>query len=149
MFMLKKIASLLFAAVLAVNCLGMSTFAYDTAINSANGEVGVYRYQYISNCSSTLTISGNVATCKSSLTGYYGETESIEVTQTLQRKNIFGGWSYVDSWNDNVDYHKISVTNYSYGLDDGTYRLVSDFTVYTSNDYEEASKTSQEVTFAI
>lgn len=83
--MLKKIASLLFAAVLAVNCLGMSTFAYDTTLNSANSKVNVYRYQYISNCSSILTISGNVATCESSLTGYYGETESIEVTQTLQR----------------------------------------------------------------
>ena len=147
--MLKKIISLLFAMILSMNCLGISTFAYDTTLNSAHGKVDVYRYQYISNCTSTLTISGNLATCKRSLTGYYGETESIEVTQTLQRKNIFGGWSYVDSWNNSIDYHKINVTNYSYGLDDGTYRLVSDFTVYTSDDYEETSKTSQEVTFAI
>ena len=41
------------------------------------------QYSYISLCNSTLTISGNTATCKTSVTGNYNETTKIVIAQRI------------------------------------------------------------------
>ena len=132
--MFKKITAMFLTALIAVLVL--------CTVVSAS-ELSLYT-TYLSNCSSTLTISGTTATCDSSATGYYGETTKIVIDQTLQKKDSSGNWSKVDSWSETDTGYKGSATNYAYNLSDGTYRLKSVFTVYAGNDSEEVIKYSSE-----
>lgn len=134
--MIKKITAAFLTAVISVLVL--------CTVVSANG-LSLYT-TYLSNCSSTLTISDTTATCTSKATGYYGETTKIAISQTLQKKNSSGDWEYVDSWSETDQGYKGSATNYAYNLSSGTYRLKSVFTVYAGSDSETVEKCSFEKT---
>lgn len=106
------------------------------------------QYSYISLCNSTLTISGNTATCKTSVTGNYNETTKIVITQTLQKQNSSGIWSDVSgtSWTTTIYNYVGSATNTKSGLSSGTYRLKSAIKVYVGNSYEPIVLYSQQKT---
>lgn len=100
------------------------------------------QYQYFFSCSSHLTFSGNDATCKSTLNGYSGSTTKIVIYQVLQVKNSSGNWDDVCHWDNTYYTYAASMTNYRYNLPSGTYRLKSQFTVYSGNSYETVTKYS-------
>ena len=107
-----------------------------------NGEKLLYTESY----SSTLLVSGNTATCKSALTGYYGETTQIVIGQYLQKKSSSGNWTTVKSASTTINYYKGSFTKTYTGLSSGTYRLKSSFVVYAGSNFETLLKYSAEKT---
>lgn len=92
-------------------------------------------YSYTYSCSSELYVSGTTLTCTSKLTGYYNITDRIEVYQYLQKKNSSNEWETIESWND-VAIYKASITNYKYSATSGTYRLKTNFRVFSGINYE-------------
>lgn len=104
------------------------------------------KLQYTSSCSSTLTTSGTSATGISKVTGYNGETTKIVITQTLQRKNSYGNWVYVQSYSGTYYYFKATLSKTYLNLSSGTYRLKSVFTVYAGSNSETVTKYSSEKT---
>lgn len=138
--MIKKVASLLCAVVLS------TSFAVGNVASAAVILPDVPSYSYTSECSSTLSISGTTATCKSSVTGYYNKTTKIVVNQTLQKKNSSGDWEYVYSWYDTIYNYCGSVTNTKSSLSSGTYRLKTVATVYAGTANETITKYSKEKT---
>ena len=56
------------------------------------------RYMYTSSIRSSLTISGNTATCTSEVKGYLGETTKIVIEQVLEKEVSPDNWDEVDSW---------------------------------------------------
>ena len=133
-FVYKRIVSLI--TILVIGMIGL----FD---NVSAEEVSPYLL-YTDTYSSTLTISGTTATCKSKCTGYAGETTRITITQTLQKKNSSGEWYSVTGWVKTVNKYVGSATNYSYNLSSGKYRLKSVFTVYAGSKYETVTKYSSE-----
>lgn len=101
---------------------------------------------YTNSCSSTLTISGTTATCKSNALGYANVTTKIVMKQTLQKKTSSKTWSEVNSWNETDIGYKGSATNTQSNLSSGIYRLKTVFTVYAGSDYETITKYSSEKT---
>lgn len=92
-------------------------------------------YKYTSSCSSYLSISGTTATCISKLTGYYGETTKIVVTQTLQVKNGTQ-WRSVNSWTATYNSHACNFLNTRTIYSGNTYRVKSEYKVYAGSSYE-------------
>lgn len=82
----------------------------------------------------------------SKATGYVGTTTKIVIQQTLQKKNLSGTWSKVNSWNETDSGYKGSATNKEYNLSSGTYHLKTVFTVYAGSNSEVVEKLSKEVT---
>lgn len=138
--MIKKVASLLCAVVLS------TSFAVGNVASAAVILPDAPAYSYTSECSSTLSISGTTATCKSSVTGYYNETTKIVITQTLQKKNSSGDWDDVCSWNGTIYSFQGSLTNTKSSLSSGTYRLKTVATVYAGTANETITKYSKEKT---
>lgn len=106
-------------------------------------------FSYTDWCSTELYISGSTATCKSEAKGYINSTTKIEFEQTLQKLNYFGGWSSVNGahWEETVYNYRGSVTNTKGSLSSGgTYRLKTEFTVYSGADYETIIDYSSEET---
>lgn len=111
---MKRALSMVMATVMMVTCgvvcfaSGVSTWDLDSMTKT-----------------STLTISGTTATCKSTIKALSSDIESITITQTLQKKTLLW-WSEVDTWEQTFT-SSGSMTHYSYNLESGTYRLKSDF----------------------
>ena len=84
--MYKRIVSLI--TILVIGMIGL----FD---NVSAEEVSPYLL-YTDTYSSTLTISGTTATCKSKCTGYAGETTRITITQTFYEyeKNYYNWYSF-------------------------------------------------------
>jgi hypothetical protein len=122
-----------------------SLLPFNIIASAAEDEPGT-RFQYISSCSSTLTTSGTTATGISKVTGYNGETTKIVITQTLQRKNSYGNWVYVQSYSGTYYYFKATLSKTYSNLSSGTYRLKSVFTVYAGSNSETVTKYSSEKT---
>lgn len=93
-------------------------------------------YELACNPSSDLDISGRTAYCTSYVVG--DGVVSITVTHTLQKHKLLW-WSSVDGaeWTETVDYNSIYVSNSIGGLDKGTYRLKSVFTLTDKNGKSE------------
>jgi len=87
---------------------------------------------------SYLTITSSTAECKSVCDGMAGVTQ-ITVEHTLEKHWGLWIWNEVDgaSWTKTVDTRAISLVNTKSGLDSGTYRLKSVFTLTNSSGKSE------------
>ena len=123
--MIRKIVSL-FIVMILMFALGTTTvFADEKGMN----------YLYTRSCSSSLSISGLTATCKSSLRGYYGLTTKIEVTQTLQVRDG-NQWRQAKTWTATYYSHNCDLENTRTVYSGNTYRVMSEFKVYAGSSYE-------------
>ena len=95
-------------------------------------------YETASDAISTLTISGKTAKCESKLIGH-SDVKSCKVVQTLEKKWGLWIWNEVDgaSWTKTVYSDTIRLSNTKSGLDSGTYRLKSVFTLTNSSGKSE------------
>ena len=91
-------------------------------------------YETASDAISTLTISGKTAKCESKLRDH-SDVKSCKVVQTLEKKWGLWIWNEVDgaSWSHIISGSSGKVTNSKSGLESGTYRLKSVFTLTTLN----------------
>lgn len=129
---MKRILSVIFVFIVSVTMLTISVSA---------AEVGI-KTLYTNSFSSTLTVSGTTATCKSKLNGYNGVTTKIVISQTLQKKNSSGNWTNVKTSSTTINSFVGSLTKSYSGLSSGTYRVKSVFTVYSGSNYETLTKYS-------
>lgn len=136
--MRKRILAVLLTAILSVVCLG-SMFGVSAQTPSEAVPYGIY----CQTCRSELSLSGSTATCKSTVIGTSSVTK-IYVNQNLQKKTSTGGWSNVTHWNTTVSGNSGTVTKTKTGLANGTYRLLTVATFYTSSATEQASSVSAE-----
>ena len=92
-------------------------------------------YQYTLGINNSLSISGNIASCKSVVRGFSGLATKIVVSHTLQKKNG-STWSDVASWNKTFnDWYAIYATT-SPAQGHGDYRLKTVARVYSGSNYE-------------
>lgn len=126
----KKVILALLASTMLFTALAPHSLAADT---NPVGETIVPLYEIVNDTTSRLTISGTTATCKSTATGDL--IQSITAEQTLQKYWGLWIWNEVDnaSWTKTVNGSSISMSNTKSGLDSGTYRLQTEFTVTTSD----------------
>lgn len=94
-----------------------------------NSDISLYSVPF----TSTLTVSGTTATCKSSGEDSNGNATKIIVSQSLQKKNSSGSWTIVQAWSNTINNYYGTVTNSKSGLASGTYRLKSTFYLYVGN----------------
>lgn len=92
-------------------------------------------YQYTFSISSAVSISGNMATCKSVVEGYFGVATKIVVSQTLQKKNG-STWSDITGWNKTFNSWYASYTTTTPAQGHGNYRLKTVARVYSGSNYE-------------
>lgn len=115
--------------VLVCLCANFSAVAYaNTATTFSDYGISV-AYEIADSPISTLSIIGRTAYCDSSTTGT--NAISITVTQTLQK--YWGLWIWTDVkdavWTEKANCNSISVSKSKSGLENGTYRLKSVFTL--------------------
>lgn len=132
---LKKIMVSL--GVLVCLCVNLGAVAYaDTANPFSDYGISLI-YEIANSPDSMLTIENETAYCVSSTTG--ANTASITVTQTLQK--YWGLWIWNDvkgaSWSKQVNDGSIRLSNSKSGLDSGTYRVKSVFTLTDRNGKSE------------
>ena len=91
-------------------------------------------YEYAMSTKSYLTITSSTADCKSLCNGMAGVTQ-ITVEHTLEKHWGLWIWNEVDgaSWTKTVYSDTIRLSNTKSGLDIGTYRLKSVFTLKSSS----------------
>ncbi len=90
-------------------------------------------YEIATSAYSSLSFSGTTATCTSKCTG--ASTVSITAMQTLQKEGILWIWGDVDGaeWTKTVNAASIFTSNTKSGLDSGTYRVKTEFTLTNSS----------------
>ncbi len=124
-------------SVLICLCMnyGMTTYA-DTSTSNVDDGISL-AYEIATTASSHLSIIDKTAYCVSRADGI--DTVSITVTQTLQKHRIWWIWDNVEdaTWSEHVDDSSIYVSNSKSGLDDGTYRVESVFTLINKNGKSE------------
>lgn len=122
----KAITSL---AVLLCLCTNFSATAYAGTVAQPLDYGISLTYEIAQSPSVTLTIENKTAYCTSLTTGF--NAASISVTQTLQK--YWGLWIWNDvkdaSWSDHVNAGSIYLSTSKSGLDSGTYRVKSVFTL--------------------
>lgn len=126
----KKIMSWVLSAICLCTIFSTSAFADNSYV--IGGVAPAYEYANIP--TSELKISSQTAYCTSKTEGV--NTVSITVEQTLEKySGWFWIWDDVDdaSWSKTVNRSSISFSNTKSGLDSGTYRLKSVFTLTGSN----------------
>ena len=124
---LKKVLASLLVGVCI--CANLSIAAYaDTSERFPNYGISL-TYEIANSPDSILSIENGTAYCFSSTTG--SNTASISATHTLQK--YWGLWIWNDvknaSWSKRVDGGSICLSNTKSGLDSGTYRVKSVFTL--------------------
>ncbi len=130
----------IFASVLSAACL-CSCFATPVYAESATGFSHVSGisplYDIAKNVYSKLNIVGTSAECRSQADGV--DAVRITVEQTLQKHWGLWIWNDVDGaeWSKRVDYGSIYLFNSKSGLDNGTYRVKSVFTLTDKNGKSE------------
>lgn len=127
----KRIASLLAVVIL---CLNFSVVSYADTVTVTSLDQGVSSaYEIASSCRADLTIQNCTAYCTSAAEGTVAE--SITVTQTLQKH--WGLWIWNDvkdaSWSKHINGSSVCLSNSKSGLDSGTYRVKSVFTLTDKN----------------
>lgn len=116
----------------AIMTMGLVATSLTTAVSAADlsfGNVDIVEPAYViaNEAVSRVTISGTTASCYSTTRG---DAVSISVTQTLQVKKTTV-WSNVKdaTWTKTVNANSITMRNFKYNLDSGTYRLKSEYTL--------------------
>ena len=117
------------AAIMAMGLVatGLTTAVSAADFSSGNIDFVEPAYAIANNPVSRVTISGTTATCYSSTRG---NATTISITQTLQVKKTTV-WSNVKdaTWTKTVNANSITMRNFKYDLDSGTYRLKSEYTL--------------------
>jgi len=129
---MKKLLSLLTMVVLTL-CFSVSAFALEeeTPVPDEPEEP----YMYTQAISSTLSISGNTATCVSQVIGKPGQVTLITITQYLQ-KRIGNSWTSIKTWSKTFSTTTASFVNTESGLGSGTYRVFTLAEVDSGSSYE-------------
>lgn len=123
--MLKKITCMLLTIVVIFS---LCSFSQETPINNLD-------YAYTNKCHSSLNISGSNGECVSYLLGYSGITTKIVVKQYLQVRDG-NRWRTSQSWTKTFySYHALFVNNRTL-YSGNTYRVYSEFTVYSGSNSE-------------
>ena len=127
--MKKFVTQKVFAAAIAASLASPAAYA---AAAMPNDNAVMPCYEIATSASSTLSISGTTATCTSRCNG---AAVSITAVQTLQKEGLFWIWGDVDDaeWTETVNMAAIGMTNTKSGLDSGTYRLKTEFTLTNSS----------------
>ena len=123
--MKKKIICLLLSIV---TVLALCSFSEETPINNP-------RYSYTNTCRSSLFISGATGECVSYLLGYPNITTKIVIKQYLQVKDG-NRWRTSQSWSNTYYNYHANFSNYRTLYSGNTYRVYSEFTVYSGSNYE-------------
>ena len=117
------------AAIMAMGLVATSLTTAVSAADLSSGNIDIVEPAYViaNNPVSRVTISGTTATCYSSTRG---NATTISITQTLQVKKTTV-WSNVKdaTWIKTVNANSITMRNFKYDLDSGTYRLKSEYTL--------------------
>lgn len=132
---LKKLIASLTASICLIASLNVAAYA-DTAVPFADDEISL-AYEIAEYPISSLTISGNTATCTSSVEST--TAVSITVTQTLQKHKGLWIWDDVDGaeWVKTVNRNSIYLSNSKSGLTRGKYRVKSVFILTAQNGKSE------------
>ncbi len=133
---MKKVLSILVMFVIVASCFNMSSFAYDTAIDDEIIVMDITSAEKSSNLSIDYN---NKATCNSIFSDINNNISKIKVVQTLEKHWAFGVFFAVNnaSWERTFYTDSLSMTNYKYSLESGTYRLKTIFTVTMKNGQTE------------
>ena len=124
--------------VLAAVLIAISTVSVNAAATAVPESVYADSiapyYETAFDAVSTLTLSGKTVKCESKLRGH-SDVKSCKVEQTLEKKLGLWIWNEVDgaSWSHIISGSSGKVTNSKSGLESGTYRLKSVFTLTTLN----------------
>ena len=128
----KQILSVLMVTICLCTSLCLTAYAEETDMYISDEIVPAYEISR--NPSSVLTISGTSATCESSAKGY--DCVSITVAHTLQKySGILWIWDDVENSTSEktVNTNTVMLSTTKSGLESGTYRLESTFTLTSSS----------------
>ena len=142
-------AKKLLSAIIAVAMIfGFAITASAEATNAQSYAATPY-YLLATNNYAKLTISGTTASCESGATGLPSVTK-IVVVQTLEKHWAFGLFFGVDgaSWTKTVNSNSATAINKKYNLGSGTYRLKTEFTLYSGTKSETITAYSPEKTIS-
>lgn len=142
-------AKKLLSAIIAVAMIfGFAITASAEATNAQSYAATPY-YLLATNNYAKLTISGTTASCESGATGLPSVTK-IVVVQTLEKHWAFGLFFGVDgaSWTKTVNSNSATAINKKYNLGSGTYRLKTEFTLYSGTQSETITAYSPEKTIS-
>lgn len=128
----KKILSVLMVTVCLCTSLCITAYAEETDMYISN-DIAL-AYEIAQTPSSILSINGTKAVCESNTSGY--DCVSITVTHTLQK---YSGWFW--AWDDventtsekTVNTNTVTLSTTKSGLESGTYRLKSTFSITSSS----------------
>ena len=126
---LKKIIVVIVAAI---SCLiSITQVASATVVKSYSIVSPLYEIAH--DACSDLRLSGSNATCKSNASS--GSAVKITAEQYLQKQGLFWIWSTYNGaeWSKTVNTNTIIISNTKSGLESGTYRLKTVFTLTDSN----------------
>lgn len=126
------------AVLVAISAVTVNAVAVSAPTDKSTYSASLY-YETASAAISTLTISGTTAKCESKLIGH-SDVKSCKVEQTLEKYWGLWIWNEVKgaSWSDTISSVSGIVTNSKSGLESGTYRLKSVFSVITSSGETES-----------
>lgn len=133
---MKKAVSLILVAIISISYLCTNVFAYDTQIE---GDVIVEDINSSIKSSKLYIQSNNTAQCTSMFEDFDSNIYSVKAVQTLEKHWALGIFFAVDnaSWEKTVYTDNLSMTNYKYSLDSGTFRLKTVFTVVLNSNQTE------------
>lgn len=117
-------------------CLTMGSIPTVSAVEVANPGVSMPYTLYIGDQSCSLTISGKTAKVKAWVEGYSGEATKCKVYAILQRLSEQGTWVLVDSWGDQQNGTRASVSETATVTTGTTYRVKATVTVWAGDEYE-------------
>ena len=137
---MKKAVSITVVLVMMLSLMSFSVSAKVPEVNHPN-------YSYTSSCSSSVTFSGNTATCISEVIGYPNITTKVQITQALEISLGNGWWYKLYSWNDTYVFYRGILTNSVSGItESGTYHVRMTAKVYSGSSYETIEIFSSPVT---
>lgn len=121
-------------------------FSFEIPVVAAENNVGMVtenpepRNTNIKFSTISLSLSGGIAYCNSSVTGYSSNTSKVSIQLTLQKYN--NGWYTYASWGNSVAGYTMTL-NRTTSISNGRYRLRA---TYTANQ-ETITKYSSEQTY--
>ncbi|MBP3856088.1 MAG: hypothetical protein IK990_10820 [Ruminiclostridium sp.] len=134
---MKKVLSILIMFIIVASYFNMSSFAYDTVIDDEIIVMDINSAEKSSNLSIDYN---NKATCNSIFSDINSNIYKIKVVQTLEKHWAFGVFFAVNnaSWERTFYTDSLSMTNYKYNLEGGTYRVKTTFIVTLYNGQTES-----------
>ena len=142
--MSRKILSIVLAMLLLfTSSIVASAESINTDIieNISSEETVQPRYNYTSSTTVNLVISNNKANCTSRLIGYQSTTK-IVITMTLEKKTLFW-WNDVETWTGTYN-ASVAELFKSHSISSGTYRIKTEFVVYSGSKSETITTYSPE-----